>query len=287
MNRKLKGPFNMLLAVSFFAIANTCVKLTAHLPVSQVILFRGLISLVICTVLIKAKGLSFRGNNPKILFLRGVFGTISLSLFFYTLQVMPLATAVSVQYMAPIFTVLFAGFLVNEKANRLVWLCFAIAVGGVLMAEGFDPNVMPFEAFLGLISAMSSGVAYNLIRMARTSDNELLVIFYFPLITIPIIGPFALWQWQPLTQMDWIWIMGVGVATHFGQIYMTKAFQAAPAREVSIWMYAGVVFAGAIGFFGFNERLTFMSHIGIGLIGLALILSTLIKQRDIPAAPKS
>jgi drug/metabolite transporter (DMT)-like permease len=279
-----KGPALMIFAVTAFAGANTCVKMISEVPITQVILVRALISLVICSVMMRQLGLSFKGNNPKLLILRGVFGTISLTLFFYTLQVMPLATAVSVQYLSPLFTVLFATFMVKERASLLHWVCFFIAIIGVIIAEGFDPAVLPFEAILGLISAMASGVAYNLIRVLRTTDHALTVMISFPIVTIPIIGPVAVWQWVELNQVQWLWMLGVGIFTHFGQLYMTKAFQAAPAKEVSLYMYSAVILAGAIGYFVFNERLSLATHFGLAMIGIAMLLPTLIIIKTRPKA---
>src|SRR5690606_22522507 len=114
-----------LLSSFCFALINICVKILAdpkvdhtHLgrifedmqiyPVHELVFFRSLISLVICVSIVKARGIPFFGNNKKWLLIRGIAGATALTTFFFTIQNVPLAISTTVQYLSPIFTVLFA-----------------------------------------------------------------------------------------------------------------------------------------------------------------------------------
>jgi len=101
---------HMLLSTFFFSLMNLSIKFVPHIPAFELILFRSVISLVLSYGLIHYKGLNPLGNNRKFLLLRGFFGMLSLTTFFFTLQKLPLASAVTLQYLSPIFTVLFAVF---------------------------------------------------------------------------------------------------------------------------------------------------------------------------------
>ena len=110
-----KGVVNMLGASLAFSLMQLCVKYLPHLPAVELVFFRSLVSISICLVMMKKLKLNPLGNNRKILLMRGVFGTIALSMFFYTLQQIPLASAVTIQYLSPIFTALFAAIFLKEK----------------------------------------------------------------------------------------------------------------------------------------------------------------------------
>ena len=136
--------------------------------------------------------------------MRGVFGTIALSMFFYTLQQIPLASAVTIQYLSPIFTALFAAIFLKEKMKLKQWIYFAIAFGGVALLKGFDERVSLSFMLVGIISAMFSGMAYTCIRQLKETDHPLVVVFYFPLLATPIMGVLSYFQWVKPIGKDWL-----------------------------------------------------------------------------------
>ncbi|MBA3833366.1 MAG: DMT family transporter [Chthoniobacterales bacterium] len=83
----------------------------------EIVFFRCLVSGLICGVEISRRQLDWKGNNHVLLIARGTFGTLALFTFFLTLQRLPLATAVTIQYLSPIFTALI-GVFVCEKWCR-------------------------------------------------------------------------------------------------------------------------------------------------------------------------
>ena len=115
------------------------------------------------------------------LLLRGLFGTSALYLFFTTLQNIPLAPAMTIQYLSPIFTSVIAIFVLKERVKAPQWIFYAIAFSGVLLIERFDDRVSIFYATLGIVSALFSGVAYNLVRRLREKEHPLTVVLHFQL----------------------------------------------------------------------------------------------------------
>ena len=98
----------MLMSVFLFTAANVLVKLISDLPTTQIVFLRSSISLLMCASFVLYKGFPFFGKNKKWLLIRGVFGMIALTLFFYTIQNIPLASATVIQYLSPVFTVILA-----------------------------------------------------------------------------------------------------------------------------------------------------------------------------------
>jgi len=262
----------MLLATGFFALMNVGVKCLPRIPAHEIVLFRAAVTLVAGYILVRRAGLSPWGNHKPLLLLRGLAGTAALMMYFYTLQRMPLASAVTIQYLSPIFTVILAGLLLREPPRAVQWLFFLISFGGVLLIKGFDTRVAPTDLVIGISAAVCSGLAYNFIRKLKDHDHPLVVVFYFPLVTVPLIGSYSIFHWVPPQGWEWAILIGVGLATTAAQVYMTKSYQLERAANVSNLNYLGVVYALAIGYVFFDELMTLPALGGIVLIVLGVML---------------
>jgi drug/metabolite transporter (DMT)-like permease len=162
------GVAHMLLATFAFAVMNVFVKQLNRIPAMEIVFFRCLVSAAICFVGIAGARADWKGNNNALLLARGTFGTLALFMFFVTLQNIPLATAVTIAYLSPIFTTLIGVFVLGEHVRKLQWLFYAIAFAGVLVIKGFDASVpLPF-LITGILSAVFAGVAYNLVRRLKS-----------------------------------------------------------------------------------------------------------------------
>src|SRR5215831_13118150 len=138
--RVRNGIANMLLATLAFAVMNVFIKQLDRIPAMEIVFFRCLVSGLICGVQVARARMDWQGNNRTLLIARGTFGTLALYTFFLTLQRMPLATAVTIQYLSPIFTALIGVFLLRERVQSRQWACYAMAFVGVLVIKGFDSN---------------------------------------------------------------------------------------------------------------------------------------------------
>ena len=136
-----KGAQMMLLAVLFFALAHASVKALTHLPFYEVVVWRQFIVMLFCLVILYRRKINPLGNDRKRLFIRGLLGTVAILAYFYSLHHMPLASAVTLQYLSPIATILISHFLYKERMDKGVWIYFFLAFAGVLMVKGFDPRI--------------------------------------------------------------------------------------------------------------------------------------------------
>jgi len=256
----------ILLATLFFALMNIGVKYLSRIPAHEIVLFRALVTLVAGYLLIRHAGLSPWGNDRRMLLLRGLTGTAALVMFFYTLQRMPLASAVTVQYLSPIFTIVFSGWLLKEPARRIQWLFFLLPLVGVMLVKGFDPRIAPLDLAVGVAAAVCSGLAYCFVRLLKNTDHPLVVVFYFPVVTVPVVGLYTLFHWTTPQPLEWLILIGVGVMTTIAQIFLTKAYHAERAANISNFSYLGVVYAIMIGYIAFGESLSVMAMLGMALI---------------------
>jgi drug/metabolite transporter (DMT)-like permease len=272
----------MLLSTLFFALMNVCVKLLAHLPALEIILFRSVISIVISYITLRALDIRPWGSNHFFLIARGTTGALALILYFFTLQQMPLATAVTLQYLAPIFTTVLGIFIVKEKVKAWQWAFFLLSFAGVLVVEGVDTRVDPLYLALGVVSAVFSGFSYNSIRRLKGREHPLVVVFYFPMVALPIAAVYCLFHWITPQGLDWLWLGLTGVFTQGAQVCMTKAYQAEKLASVANLNYIGILYALGLGFILFGEAFRPGVYLGMSLVLLGVILNTWYVRRKSP-----
>jgi drug/metabolite transporter (DMT)-like permease len=268
-----KGVKHMLLAGLFFSLMNVGVKFLENIPAIEIVFFRSMVTLCISVVMIYRLGLPFLGNNKPILILRGVFGLGALSLFFLSIQKLPFATAVTLQQLAPIFSSIFALFLLKERLRLPQWLFFAISFAGVVLMKGFNNDIPHLYFWVGVLSAVFSGLAYNMVRKLKDSDHPLVVVMYFPLVALPIAGVFSYFTWVQPQGWEWLILLGVGIATQIAQVNLTKALQLEELGKVSIVSYLSIVYALFIGAIFFEDHYNVLTILGIFLVVLGVLLN--------------
>ncbi|WP_373524447.1 DMT family transporter [Aquiflexum sp.] len=265
----------MLLAGFLFSLMNVSVKLIPHIPAIEIILFRSVFSLILTYILLTREKLPVFGNNKKLLIIRGIAGSIGLMAFFYTLQNIPLASAVTLNYLAPVFTTILGIFVVKERVQGRQFLYFGISFLGVIIIEGFDPRISAFDLSIALVASLAMGVAYNVIRKLKNSEHPLVIMLYFPLITIPIAAVASYFFWVMPTGWDWLILLAVGLLTQFAQYFMTLSYQNAQLSKVASLSYIGIIYALGFGFFIFGETYSLVVFLGMSLVLLGVILNIL------------
>ena len=269
----------MFLSTLAFALANVFVKQVSHIPAMEVVFFRCALATAMCFAGLYRANADWKGSNRKMLLLRGLFGTAALYFFFLTLQNIPLASAMTIQYLSPIFTSIIAIFVLNEGVKRLQWLFYAIAFSGVLLIEQFDSRVSILYLTLGIISAFCSGVAYNLVRSLRGKEHPLTVVLHFQLVGA-VLGLFSLFfEWRTPVGLDWLYLVLIGIFSQLGQIFLTDALQRERVAGVAIVNYTGLVYALLIGSLVFQEPQTAESMSGMLLVVFGVLLSVIYSRR--------
>ena len=269
----------MFLSTLAFSLANVFVKQVSHIPAMEVVFFRTTIASTFCLIgLYRAKA-DWWGSNRTFLLLRGIFGTTALFLFFITLQNIPLASAMTIQYLSPIFTSIIAIFILNEKVRSMQWIFYAIAFSGVLLIEQIDTRVSVFFLVIGIVSAFCSGVAYNLVRSLRGREHPLTIVLHFQLVGI-VAGTISLFfEWKMPLRWDWFYLFLIGVFSQLGQIFLTSALQKERVAGVAIINYSGLIYALLIGSLVFGETQTAESLAGMLLVVFGVLLSVVYSNR--------
>ncbi|MFN8395324.1 MAG: DMT family transporter [Bacteroidia bacterium] len=268
----------MGLSVVAFAVMNLAIKYLAHLPTFELVFFRALIAAAIAYVTLRVKRIPVWGNQKSTLILRGLFGFGALSMFVATLQHMPMATSLVIQYMSPVWVAILGIFILKEPMHPLQWICLALASAGVVLIKGFDPRVDMVYLLIGIASCILSAMAYTTVRHLRKTDHPLVVVFYFPLVTLPLSGVMMALDWEMPSMVDWVWIGVMGVFAQLGQIFMTFSLHKEKANVVSSVSYLGIFFGLAFGYFLFEETYNLLAGVGIGMVLAGVILNVVVGQ---------
>ncbi|GAA4352488.1 DMT family transporter [Hymenobacter saemangeumensis] len=283
------GIRQMLLSTLLFAAMNACVKQLAHLPAMEIIFFRSIFSIVASYVSLRQQGVAPFGHNYRLLISRGSTGAIALMCYFLSLQHLPLATAVTVQYLAPIFTAVLGIWLVREAVRPWQWLFFGLSFGGVLLVQQGSPAVGRLASLppssgllylaIGVLGAFVSGLSYNAIRRLRGREHPLVIVFYFPLISLPLSAVACLFSWHWPQGWDWLWLLGCGIFTQGAQLTMTRAYQLERLSRVAPLNYLGMFYALGLGYLFFAEAFGLLAYLGMALVLLGVGLNAWYTNR--------
>lgn len=249
----------MVAAAFFFSVMSALVKVAGRrLPSQEMVLARSAMSAALSLWMLKRAGVSPWGERRGLLLVRGVVGFAALSCFFYALVHLPLADATVIQYTNPAFTALLAVWALGERIGvREGVAVLASLTGVVLIARpsflfGGAAPLDPLAVGVALAGAVLSAAAYVTVRKLGASEHPLVIVFYFAWIStvgsLPLALPDALWP----TATEWVILLGVGVSTQLGQVYLTRGLQLERAGRAMTVGYLQILFAAAWGasFFG-------------------------------------
>ncbi len=272
------GVLLMFIATLAFAGMHSLIKYLSEFHVFEIIFFRSSITALFCTTYLLHHRIPFWGNNKQILVLRAFIGVVGMSLFFVTLQRMPMGASVSLKYLSPLFTVVFAVLLIGEKVRKIQWLAVLIALVGVLLLKGFDSRIDTLNLILGVTGALFGGLVYVIIRKIGHSEHPMVIINYFMLLAAFLSGIAMFPYWTNPSPMEWLLLIGIGVLGYSGQVYMTKSLQMEAASRVAPIKYLEVIYSLIIGLIWFGEGYTFLGFLGILLILAGMVVNLMFKK---------
>ncbi len=286
----------MILASLFFATMSVCIKFaSSHFHTFELVFYRGLIGMVIMASLCRAQGVSIRTPVPLMHVWRSAIGVVSLSAWFYAIAHLPLATAMTLNYMSGVWVAAFlvGGTLVMgrlQDASRQGPVVLTVLTGfaGVVMIlrPTIEQNQL-FAGVIGLLSGLGAAMAYmQVAALGRMGEPESRTVFYFSIGTTLVGGTAMLftgasdWVWPQV-----LWLLPIGLLAALGQLCMTKAYTRGATMLVANLQYSGIVFAALYGLFLFGDVIPLIGWAGMVLIIASGIAATALRKRALPQAP--
>ena len=258
----------------FFSLMSVFVKVAGQrLPSMEIVMARSVVGLTISAWFVRRSGVGFRGVRRRMLILRGIFGFVALACFYYALVHLPLADATVIQYTNPVWTVLLAAAFIGEGVRlRQIGLALLSLCGVLLVARptflfgGSTTPLDPFAVGVGLVAALFSALAYITVRVLRKTENPMVIVFWFALVSTTASIPFTVPVALVPTPIEVLALLGVGVCTHIGQWSLTHGLMRERAgRAISVG-YLQIVFAAVWGILFFAEIPGLLSIAGAVLI---------------------
>lgn len=278
------GVVYMALAALFFSAMSALVKLAGQrLPVEQIVLARVVVTLALSWWMVRRAGLHPWGRRRGALVLRGAFGTAALACYYWAILRLPLAEATTIHHMAPVFTAVGAWLVLGERAGAAAAAAIALGLAGVvLVAEpsmifgGEGARLDAWGVGVAVFGSLLSGAAYVTVRQLSRHEDPLVIVFYFPLVALPLAIPWAIPVAVWPTPVEWLVLLGIGVTTQIAQVFLTRALASDKAGRVSAVGYLQVALAVTWGALFFGETPTWTTFAGGGLIigGTLLVAST-------------
>lgn len=284
-----KGILYVLLAAFFFSLMTFFVKLSGDLPTMEKVFFRNAVAAVIAgiTLMRSPEKFKIRKDSWAGLFMRSIFGTLGMICNFWAIDRLVLADSNILNKMSPFFAIIMSYFILKEHPNKVEWISVLIAFAGAVFVVQPTAGIASFPALIGLLGGLGAGVAYTFVRkLGKQGERGPIIVFFFSAFSTLFSVPFLFFNYVPLSGKQLLFLLCAGFAAAGGQFSITAAYTHAPAKEISVFDYTQVLFAGLLGLIVFKEIPNKWSIIGyVIIIGTAVFRWYYNLHREDPPAP--
>jgi len=286
----------VLWAAFFFATMSVGVKIAGtSFSIAELVFYRGAVSVLFMTLLLRARGVSLRTTVPGMHAWRSLIGTVSLAAWFYAIAHLPLATAMTLNYMSSIWIGAFVcgGAMLYGRSLRQGPLLATVLAGfaGVVMVlrPTLDQNQL-FAGVIGLLSGLSAALAYlQVTGLGKAGEPELRTVFYFSAgsmaagllgMAVTDITPWSAVPWQATA-----WLVPIGILASLGQWCMTRAYSRGSTLLAANLQYSGIVLGALYGLLLFGDQIPLLGWVGMGVIMASGIAATVLRTRALGQTP--
>jgi S-adenosylmethionine uptake transporter len=309
----------MIFSSFMFATMGVCVKYASeHFNSAELVFYRGVLGVLFMAAYARAQGITLRTRYPAMHAWRSVIGVMSLSAWFYAIAHLPLATAMTLNYMSSVWIAAFLvggtlmawtppkasttpgiapessvaslGTLFSNQGPLVMAILASFAGVVMLLRPAIDQN-QTFAGLVGLMSGLGAAFAYmQVMAIARMGEPETRTVFYFAVGTV-IAGAlgmlfmgFSPWNWRQA-----MWLLPIGLLASLGQLSMTKAYSMSENHGGTLMVanlqYSGIVFAALYSLILFGDNIPLIGWAGMALIIVSAIAATVLRARAAPNAP--
>jgi len=278
------GIIFIIISAFCFALMNLFIRLSGDVPTMQKCFFRNFFAFVIALVSLFRSRTPIRigKGNFKYLLGRSLAGGLGMICNFYAIDNLAISDAAILNKLSPFFAIIFSIFILAEIPNKIEWISVIIAfIGAVFVAKptfGFEA----IPSFAGVLGGLGAGLAYAFVRkLGMRGENSMIIVTFFSLFTSLLTLPYLVLYYVPMTGQQWMYLCLTGMAGAGGQIFITRAYSVAPAKEISVYDFSIVIFTAILGCIFLGQTPDILSIIGyIIIIGIAIIKWLLTKQKE-------
>jgi drug/metabolite transporter (DMT)-like permease len=283
----------MTAAALLFAVMGVCVKLASAIySPGEIVMYRSIMGLGLMAGVMRWRGVSWRTQVPGMHLRRSISGTAALCLWFYCIATLPLATAMTLNYMSSVWMAVFliAGALLikpglgKQPAPIDGRLLVAVLVGFIGVACVLQPTLAQDQvapALVGLASGMLAAVAYlQVSALGRLGEPGIRVVFYFSVSGVLAGAALTLISGTTHghTTNGITLLLAIGLLATAAQWMMTTAYSGGATLGIAALQYLGIAFSFLFGVLLFDDTVTPLALLGMVLIVGAGIAATLLRS---------
>jgi drug/metabolite transporter (DMT)-like permease len=290
----------MVAASLLFATMAVCVKIaSAWFNAAELVFWRGLIGMVIMAVWVRSQGMALGTHYAAMHAWRSLVGVLSLGAWFYSIAGLPLATAMTLNYMSSVWIAAFlvggglvawnprSGAALPGRQGVLALTVLAGFAGVVLTLRPTMGQDQVWAGLIGLLSGLLSAFAYlQVMALGKIGEPEARTVFYFALGSAVAGGAGMLvtgvspWDWTHA-----LWLLPMALLASLGQWCMTRAYSHGATLVVANLQYTGIVFGALYSLLLFGDDIALAGWLGMALICASGIAATVLRARAAPDAP--
>lgn len=287
----------MVLGSFLFATMGVCIKFaSAHFHTFEITAYRGLIGVVFMLALTRWRGVPLCTPVPWMHAWRSAVGVTALLSWFYAIAELPLATAMTLNYMSSIWVAAFllggalllqrAGAPVRQQAPLFLTVLAGFAGVALVLRPTFDAQ-QALGGLSGLMSGLAAALAFlQVASLSRVGEPESRTVFYFSIgATLAGFLGMAFAGASPWVWPQALWLLPIGLLAVLGQLCMTRAYASGATLLVANLQYFGIAFAGGYSVFVFHDRLPLAGWLGMALIVASGVAATFLRERAAPRMP--
>lgn len=291
-----------MIAASFvFASMGVCIKYASlYFNNAEMVFYRGVVGVIFMAIWARANSTSLRTEVLSMHAWRSMIGVMSLSAWFYAITHLPLATAMTLNYMSSVWIAAFlvGGSLMFAKPGQkmqaqgpLVLTILASFAGVVMLLRPAIDQHQTFAGLVGLLSGLGAAFSYmQVIAISRAGEPDIRTVFYVAAGTVlagavgmVVVGT-STWNWRHA-----LWLPPLGILASLGQLCMTKAYTMSKNHRGTLMVanlqYSGIIFSALYGLVLFGDQIPLLGWAGMGLIMLSAIAATILRAKAAPDAP--
>jgi S-adenosylmethionine uptake transporter len=285
----------MVLASFLFATMSVCVKLASELyATGEIVFYRGMVGALTLAIVTWHHGGTLHTAVPAMHFWRSISGVLALGLWFYAIGNLPLATAMTLNYMSSVWMALFliggAVMLGTSRVDGRLIATVLLGFGGValILRPTIEENQL-WHGLIGLLSGMIAATAYlQVTALGRAGEPVYRIVFYFSLGGMLLGALTTVWTgFHGHTWRGAALLLAVGVLATAAQMLMTRAYGTGKMLVNASLQYLGIAFSFGYGVLVFNDKVTWMALLGMLLIVCSGLAATLLRSKAAPADTNS
>jgi drug/metabolite transporter (DMT)-like permease len=273
-----KGVLFMLLSAMIAAFSGAVAKvLSESMDPIEIVFYRNFLGVIIILFSLKKVPVSINTSKLHLLFLRGLFGTIAMLLFFYTIATIPLGEAIILNKTSPFFVTILAYYLMKESISTNTIFALIIGfIGIVLIIKPFGIEIS-IEHIYGVLGGFFAAAAYATIKKIKDIYDARIIMLSF--MGIGMILPLLIFLFTPYAQFKihtdpfvWSMIGLMAILSTVSQWLLTRAYSLSPASIIGVVGYTSIPFAVGFGVMLGDSLPDMYTFLGIALIVLGGIL---------------